>query len=69
MSLPITKADFLANAAKLYDNLSKDLDSTTQSFYDFESKCVAHLQAFSKDVLAQSISKVEESPRKKKDTE
>ena len=66
MPLNLTKSEFLAHAAKLYDTLDADLDSHNQNFYDYEEKFVAHLQRFSKETLAQSISSISENTRKKK---
>jgi hypothetical protein len=69
MPLALSRAEFIANADKLYTLLEENLDSNAQTFYDFEAQYVSYVQLFAKETLEQSISKVEESPRKKKDTE
>jgi hypothetical protein len=66
MPLALSRAEFIANADKLYTLLEENLDSKAQTFYDFEAQYVSYVQLFAKETLEQSISKVEESPRKKK---
>lgn len=64
--MQLSKADFLAEAEKLYDNLQSNLDSERQSFYDYEATFVQLSQQFAVAVLEKSIGQKTAKERKKK---
>ena len=64
----LTKEEFLALSSKLYEEISSNMDSQTQGFYDYESAIDQLLTAFGQDVLEKSISRVSGNERKKKES-
>jgi hypothetical protein len=64
----LTKEEFLALSSKLYEEMSSNMDSQTQDFYNYESTFDQLLTTFGQDVLEKSISKVPDNERKKKES-
>ena len=64
----LTKEEILALSSKLYEEMSSNMDSQTQNFYDYESAFDQLLTAFGQDVLEKSISRVSGNERKKKES-
>lgn len=64
----LTKEEFLALSGKLYEEMASNMDSQTQSFYDYESTFDQLLTTFGQDVLEKSISQVPGNERKKKES-
>lgn len=64
----LTKEEFLTLSSKLYEEMSSNMDSQTQDFYDYESTFDQILTTFGQDVLEKSISQVPDNERKKKES-
>ena len=62
----LSKEDFLAEAEKYYEALHTNLDSNTQSFYDYESMFVQLNQSFAQNILEKSVGQKTKKERKKK---
>jgi hypothetical protein len=62
----LTKEEFLALSSKLYEEMSCQMDSQTQDFYEYESTFDQLLTVFGQEVLEESISIVPNVERKKK---
>ena len=62
----LSKAAFLAEAEQYYEALQANLDSNTQSFYDYEAIFVQINQSFAQRILEKSVGQKTKKERKKK---
>ena len=62
----LTKEAFMEKAGAFYEKLRQDLDDKSQDFYEYESKLDELLTQFGQEVLQESLGKVSENKRKKK---
>jgi hypothetical protein len=64
--MKLTKEEFLALSAEMYDKMSENMDSDTQDFYTYESTFDKLMISFGSSVLEKSLEEGELSERKKK---
>ena len=64
--MKLTKEEFLALSAQMYDQMSETMDSDTQDFYSYESTFDKLMTDFGSHVLEKSLAEDEQSDRKKK---
>jgi hypothetical protein len=65
-NLKISKAEFLENASKFYEQLNMNLDDKVQDFYEYESKFDELFTNFAKESLEGMLSDLPTNIRKKK---
>lgn len=64
--MKLTKEEFLALSAQMYDKMSENMDSDNQDFYTYESTLDKIITEFGSTVLEKSLEVEEISERKKK---
>lgn len=64
--MKLTKEEFLALSAQMYDKMSISMDSDNQDFYTYESTFDKLMTDFGSEVLEKSLEESELSERKKK---